>query len=159
GDLDYQDFERLPREDEAVVLRTVLETLVSRAWCLRQPCDGSALLTFPSYFRRERKEQPAHPSVLVTYRFDGPADEIYATLVVRLHHTAAFESTDLLRSAADFRTQVGQKLGFTMKRESEGTSVLEVYFEPAVDGNSRVLLLRYVHDHLVQHGKNVLRLR
>ena len=92
GDLDYQDFKRLPREDEAVVLRTLLESFISRAWCLRQPCDGSAMLTFPSYFRRERKEQPSHPSVLVTYRFDGPADDIYATLVVRLHHTVAFNT-------------------------------------------------------------------
>ena len=28
GDLDYQDFKRLPREDEAVVLRTLLETFI-----------------------------------------------------------------------------------------------------------------------------------
>ncbi|MGH7946647.1 MAG: DUF4365 domain-containing protein, partial [Opitutaceae bacterium] len=159
GDLDYQDFKRLPREDEAVVLRTLLETFISRAWCLRQPCDGSALLTFPSYFRRERKEQPSHPSVLVTYRFDGPTDDIYATLVVRLHHTVAFESTDLWKSAADFKTQMGAELGFTLTRETEGTSRMEVYFEPDVDPNSRVLFLRYVHDHLTQHAQNVVRLR
>lgn len=55
GDLDCQDFKRLPREDEAVVLRTLLETFISRAWCLRQPCDGTALLTFPGYFGLERK--------------------------------------------------------------------------------------------------------
>ncbi|NTU43103.1 MAG: DUF4365 domain-containing protein, partial [Nitrospirales bacterium] len=159
GDLDYQDFKRLPREDEEVVLRTLLETFVSRAWCLRQPCDGTAMLTFPSYFRRERKEQPGHPSVLVTYRFDGPTDDIYATLVVRLHHTVAFESTDLWKSAADFRTQTGAALGFTLMRESEGASRLEVYFEPKVDSNSQVLFLRYVHDHLTQHAQNVVRLR
>lgn len=159
GDLDYQDFKRLPREDEAVVLRTLLETFISRAWCLRQPCDGSAMLTFPSYFRRERTEQPTHPSVLVTYRFDGPADDIYATLVVRLHHTVAFQSTDLWKSAADFKTQLGAKLGFTLLRDGEGTSRLEVYFEPDVDGNSRVVFLRYVHDHLMQHAQNVVRLR
>jgi hypothetical protein len=117
------------------------------------------MLTFPSYFRRERKEQPSHPSVLVTYRFDGPAEDIYATLVVRLHHTVAFESTDLWKSAADFQTQTGAALGFTLMRESEGTSRLEVYFEPDVDQNSRVLFLRYVHDHLTQHAQNVVRLR
>ncbi|HEY3325223.1 MAG TPA: TIR domain-containing protein [Planctomycetota bacterium] len=159
GDLDYQDFKRLPREDEAVVLRALLEAFVSRAWCLRQPCDGSAMLTFPSYFRRERKEQPSHPSVLVTYRFEGPADDIYATLVVRLHHTVAFETTELWRSAADFKTQTGARLGFTLMRESEGTSLLEVYFEPGVDENSQVLFLRYVHEHLMQHAQNVVRLR
>jgi small GTP-binding protein len=160
GDLDYQDFKRLLREDEAVILRTLLETFINRAWCLRQPCDGSAMLTFPSYFRRERKEQPSHPSVLVTYRFDGPADDIYATLVVRLHHTVAFnQGVELWKSAADFKTQLGAKLGFTLLRDSEGTSRLEVYFEPDVDGNSRVLFLRYVHDHLMQYAQNVVRLR
>ena len=159
GDLDYQDFQRLPREDEVVVLRTLLETFVGRAWCLRGPCDGSALLTFPSYFRRERPDQPSHPSTLVTYRFDGPTDEIYATLVVRLHHTVAFDSTELWKSAADFKTNTGAALGFTLKRETEGTSLLEVYFAPDVDPNSRVVFLRYVHDHLMQHAQNVARLR
>lgn len=159
GDLDYQDFKRLPREDEMVVLRTLQESFVNRAWCLRQPCDGSAILTFPSYFRRERKEQPSHPSVLVTYQFDGPADDIYATLVVRLHHTVAFQSTDLWKSAADFKTQMGAKLGFTLTREAEGKSLLEVYFEPDVDENSRVVFLSYVHDHLMQQAQNVKRLR
>jgi len=78
---------------------------------------------------------------------------------VRLHHTVAFESTDLWKSAADFRTQTGQKLGFTLTREAEGTARLEVYFEPDVDASSRVLFLRYVHDHLVQHAHKVVRLR
>jgi hypothetical protein len=41
GDLDYQDFKRLPYEDEAAVLRTLLETFINRAWCLRRACDGS----------------------------------------------------------------------------------------------------------------------
>jgi len=159
GELDYQDFKRLSGEDEGVVLRALLETFVSRAWCLRQTCDGTAMLTFPSYFRRERKEQPSHPSVLVTYRFDGPSEEIYATLVVRLHHTVAFDSAELWKSAADFMTQTGAKLGFAIARESEGSSRLEVYFELDVDENSRVLFLRYVHDHLMQYTQNVVRLR
>ncbi len=48
GALGYQDFKRPPHDDEAVVLRTLLETFISRAWCLRQPCDASEMLTFPS---------------------------------------------------------------------------------------------------------------
>jgi hypothetical protein len=159
GDLDYQDFTRLPKEDEAVVLRTLLETLISRAWCLRQASDSSAILTFPSYFRRERNEQPSHPTVLVTYRFDGPRDDIYATLVVRLHHTVAFQSTALWKSAADFKTQTGAALGFRLTNEPEGASRLQIYFEPDVDLNSRVLFLRYVQDHLTAEAQNVVRLR
>jgi len=142
-----------------VVLRALHETFISRAWCLRQSTDGTAILTFPSYFRRERRDQPSHPDVMVTYRFDGPVDDIYATLVVRLHHTVAFESTNFWKAAADFKTQTSAALGFTVKIETEGTSRLEIYFEPDVDENSRVLFLRYVHDHLTQYAQNVLRLR
>ena len=40
--------------------------------------------------------------VLVNYRFTGFLDEVYAMLVVRLHHTVTFQSTELWKSAADF---------------------------------------------------------
>jgi hypothetical protein len=159
GNLDYQDLIRLPSDDEAVVLRTLLETFIRRAWCLRQPTDDGVLLIFPSYLQRERPEQQTHPKVLVTYRFTGPADEIYATLVVRLQHTGAFDSAHLWRFAADFQTQTGTGLGLKLTRESEGTSRIEVYFEPEVDENSRVLFLRYVHDHLSQHAGELVRVR
>ena len=36
--------------------------------------------------------------------FNGFLDEIYATLVVRLHHTKPFEQDQLWRYAADFKT-------------------------------------------------------
>jgi hypothetical protein len=116
-------------------------------------------LTFPSYFRRERQQQPAHPNVLVTYRFTGPVEEIYATLVVRLHYTVAFESAELWKDAADFRTQTGAALGLKITRESEGTSRLDAYFSPDVDESSRFLFLLYIHQHLEEQAGDVIRLR
>ena len=41
--------------------------------------------------------------MLVDYRFTGFLDEIYATLVVRLHHGDAFAQDELWRYAADFK--------------------------------------------------------
>jgi hypothetical protein len=159
GDLDYQDFKRLPREDEAVVLRALHETVVSRAWCLRQPHRDTALLTFPTYFRRERPEQPNHPSVLVTYRFAGPVDDLYATLVVRLHHTEAFETDQLWKFAADFKTQTGRSLGLKLTREAEGAARLELYFDSDVEMDSRVIFERYIFNHLTEYARDVVRLR
>jgi hypothetical protein len=140
-------------------LRALHETFVSRAWCLRQARGNTTLLTFPSYFRRERPEQPDHPNVLVTYRFSGPVDDIYATVVVRLPHTEAFDTDQLWKFAADFRTQTGKGLGLKLTREAEGAARVEVYFTPEVDENSRVVFLRYVHNHLNDQGQNVVRLR
>jgi hypothetical protein len=159
GVLDYQDFERLPDEDEKIILRALYETLINRAWCLRQVCDGVAQLIFPSYFRRERPEKPHRPNVHVTYRFSGPIDDIYATLVVRLHHTETFESDQLWKDAADFKTQTGQGLGIKMVREMEGVARLEIYFNADVGENMRLVFARYIHNHLNQYGTQVERLR
>ena len=74
GDWEHQDFKRLPREDEAVVLRTLLQTFISRAWCLRQPCDGRALLTFPQIKDprwADYWQQQAYAVMLVIRTSDG----------------------------------------------------------------------------------------
>jgi TIR domain/Domain of unknown function (DUF4365)/Ras of Complex, Roc, domain of DAPkinase/WD domain, G-beta repeat len=159
GDLDYMDFNRLPREDEEVVLRALHETALGHAWCLRQPSDGGTLLTFPSYFRRKRLENPAHPNVLASYRFCGPVDEIYATLVVRLNHTKALNTSDLWKDAADFRTQAGAPLGITLIREGEGRFRLDAWFAPRVSDDARIIFERYIFDHLTEHAHDVKRLR
>lgn len=159
GNLDYQGLRRLPATNEAVVLRKLHETVVSRAWCLRQVCDGATTLTFPSYFGRERPEQPSHPGVVVTYRFGGPVDAIYATLVVRLHHSTAFDTDELWKSAADFRTPTGHKLGILLIHEAEGRGRLDIYFEPNVGKHFRALFLRHVDEHLQLHANEVVLFR
>src|SRR5262249_10942494 len=81
------------------------------------------------------------------------------TLVVRLHHTEAFESEQLWRFAADFKTQTGRDLGLKLTREAEGNARLELYFSPAVEMDSRVIFERYVYNHLIEHAQDVVRLR
>jgi hypothetical protein len=64
--------------------------LVERSLCLHEHTDTGTMLIFPSYYRRERPELVGHPAALVSYRFNGFLDEIFATLEVRLHHTKPF---------------------------------------------------------------------
>ncbi len=97
--------------------------------CLREQTDHGPVLVFPSYYRRERPELVGHPAVLVSYRFSGFLDDIYATLVVRLHHTASFAHDQLWRYAADFRTLTGKQLGVKLTRRADGMGELDVYFE------------------------------
>lgn len=82
GDLDYQDRKRLPPHEEQIVLRAMHQTFVNHGLCLREHTDKGPLLIFPSYFKRERPELEGHPFVIVTYKFNGALDEIYATLIV-----------------------------------------------------------------------------
>jgi hypothetical protein len=88
GALAYESsMQRLEAEEERFVLLAMHQTLVERGLCSREQTETGTLLIFPSYYGRERPELEGHPAVLVSYRFAGFLDDIYATLVVRLHHT------------------------------------------------------------------------
>ena len=99
--------------------------LVERALCLREHTTAGTLLISPSYYRRERKESTGHPAVLVSYRFHGLLDDIYATLVVRLHHSQTIEQDELWRYAADFKTLTGKQLGVKLTRLGDGAQMSE----------------------------------
>ena len=160
GDLTYQSsMQRLEAEEERFVLLAMHQTLVERGLCLREHTDTGPLLIFPSFYRRERPELVGHPAVLVTYRFNGFLDDIYATLVVKLHHTKTFDQDELWRYAADFKTLTGKQLGVKLTRRADGAGELEVYFDPAISDEQKIVFSRYVHEHLMQKGQDVVRLR
>ena len=160
GDLAYESsMPRLAGDEERFVLLAMHQTLVERGLCLRQPTDKGNLLVFPSYYRRERPDIVKYPAVLVNYRFTGFLDEIYATLVVRLHHTEPFQQDQLWRYAADFKTNTGKQLGVKLTRLAPGVGELEVYFDPAVAMEEKIIFSKYVHEHLLQHARDVERLR
>jgi len=160
GTLSYQSsMERLPAEEERFVLLAMHQTLIERGLCLREHTENGALLIFPSFYRRERPDLVGHPAVLVSYRFNGFLDDIYATLVVRLHHTKPFKQDQLWRYAADFQTLTNKKLGVKLTRRAEGAGELQVYFDPAIPVEEKIIFSRYVHEHLLQKAMDVVRLR
>jgi Domain of unknown function (DUF4365)/Ras family len=160
GDLTYQSsLERLETDEERFVLLAMHQTLVERGLCLREHTDKGPLLIFPSYYRRERPELVGYPAVLVSYRFNGFLDDIYATLVVRLHHTKPFQQDELWRYAADFKTLTGKQLGVKLTRRTEGAGELEVYFDPTIPIGEKIIFSKYVHEHLLQSANDVVRLR
>jgi WD40 repeat protein/GTPase SAR1 family protein len=159
GRLDYQDMKRLPPDEEQIVLRAMHQTFIDHGLCLREPTEAGTLLVFPSYFKRERPVMKGHPAALVTYQFSGQLDDIYSTLVVRLHHTPAFEKDQLWRFAADFKTQAGKRVGLKMLKQREGAAELVVYFEPDISDDTKATFIRYVHEHLEAKAQEVIRLR
>jgi small GTP-binding protein len=159
GDLVYASVERLGSDEERFVLLAMHQMLVERGLCIREHTDQGALLVFPSYYRRERPELVGHPAVLVSYRFNGFLDEIYSTLVVRLHHTRPFERDVLWRYAADFKTLTEKKLGVKLIRRAEGVGELELYFDTKIPVEEQIIFSRYVHEHLLQKSQDVVRLR
>ena len=160
GHLTYQSSaKRLGPDEERFVLLAMHQNLVERGLCFRQHTDAGPLLIFPSYYRRERPELIGHPAVLVSYRLNGFLDDIYATLVVRLHHTRSFQQDHLWRYAADFKTLTDKQLGVKLSRRAEGAGELEVYFDPTIPVEEKIIFSKYIHEHLLQNGNDVVRLR
>ena len=89
--------------------------------------------------------------MLVSYRFNGFLDDIYATLVVRLQHTKPFEQSQLWRYAADFKTLTQKQLGVKLTRLAEGAGELDVYFDPTIPVEEKIIFSQYVHEHLVKN--------
>lgn len=100
GQLNFEEIQRLSPREEAIVLRAMHQTLVDCGFCLTKETDAEPLLVFPSYFNRERRAQIDDPRVFGTFRFSGALKELYGTLVVKLHHTRAFEKGELWRYEA-----------------------------------------------------------
>jgi len=159
GKLVYEDVPRLAPDEEQIVLRAMHQTFVEHGLALREHTDIGTLLVFPSYFKRERPELETHPAAFITYRFVGAIDEIYSTLVVRLHYTPAFEKDRLWRFAADFKTHEGRRVGLKLVKKPEGAAEITVYFDPGIPDDTKVTFIRYIHDHLKAKDSNTIRIR
>jgi hypothetical protein len=135
------------------------ETLLARGLCFRLSTERGTQLVFPSYYRCERPALTQHPPVHMSFHFSGFLDAVYATLVVKLHHTHPFEQNDLWRNAANFKTITGKTLGVKLTTLEEGTGKLEVYFDPTISVEEQMIFCKYIYEHLKDNATEVQRLR
>jgi len=159
AELDFKDMKRLDEADEKILLRAMLQTFLDRSLCARVETDKGTQLVFPSYFKQDRPEIPEQPHVVVTYGFSGTLDEIYSTLVVRLHYTNDFEMDQLWRYAADFITLAGKRVGLQMTKKKDTAAEMQVYFEAGTHVDTKVSFIKYVHEHLKKRAQDVIRVR
>ena len=159
GLLDYKDMSRLAQADEQVLLRAMVQTFLDRALCLRETTPAGVMLVFPSYLRRDKPKIAQYPDVFVTYGFSGPLDEIYAALVVKLSYSGGFRKDQLWKDAADFKTPSGKRVGLTMQKSAAGSADLMVYFEAGVPDDTKVMFIKYIHEHLLSRAQGVTRVR
>jgi small GTP-binding protein len=157
--LDFKDMERLDEADEKILLRAMLQTFIDRSLCARVETGRGTQLVFPSYFKLDRPEITEYPNVVVTYGFAGTLDEIYSTLVVRLHYTELFEMGELWRYAADFKTVADKRVGLQMTKKKGDAAEIQVYFEAGTHVNTKVSFIKYIHEHLKMRAQDVTRVR
>lgn len=142
------NFEDLPRlmnfETERSLLHAVVELFLQRELALRE----SEQLVFPSKFNRQRPDNPEHQPREVAYYFSGSVEEIYATLVVRLFYCGSFALKGLWKDAAEFYDSLDNLCGFSLNTSSEGQGLISVFFADSTPDSSKVLFLRFIHQHI-----------
>jgi WD40 repeat protein len=158
GKLPADGMPRLSAEDEQQLLPALVALFLERALAWKQETSRGTMLVFPNYVRLPRPTPPPRPGRTVVYRFTGPLEEIYCTLVVRLHYSGLFSETKLYRQGADFATVTGRLAALTM-RESGERGELDVYFGDKLDADVQAAFQQFVHDHLTAKAKDVERLR
>lgn len=159
GDIDFQDLKRLDEPDEKLLLRAMVQTFLDRGLCYRIKPEGGHRLVFPAYFKHDRPELPQQPDVLITYRFTGPVDQIYTTLVVRLNYTNDFEIDRLWRYAGDFKSLGGGRAGLILTKERDDAAIIKVFFDDKCSMDSKVSFIKYIHEHLKREASDVTRSR
>ncbi len=147
--IDFEDLERIAvAETERSLLHAVIQLLLEREVALRE----SGQLAFPSKINRQRPDVPKPQLREVAYRFAGSVEAIYATLVVRLFYCGAFTLKALWKNGVDFNDALDTLCGLTLDNSSEGQGVISVFFAADSSNSSKVLFLRFIHEHLHQRS-------
>ena len=154
---DFTGVRRLPRPDEELLLRALVQTFLERSLCIAEDTGAGQQLVFPSQYRREINI-PWQPDVFVSYTFHGEWQSVWTTLVVRLWYSSEFERRELWRNAAEFQSSRGHLLGLKIdNRQGEGEATISLFFDMAAPDELKVILIEYVHRHLAKYATQIRR--
>ena len=91
----------------------------------------------------------------IYYDFNGPIDNIYASLVARLVISKRFGPVRLWARYAEFGDSSRGTFGLR-RADSIGRGHLDLYFDTSTDSGLRTLFRDFVNDHLTSEGVKVL---
>jgi small GTP-binding protein len=145
--------ERLPRDQELVVLECVVDLLIASGICFR----SNGLLIFPALFRSHGVTDPgqAHDSVAVAYDFLGPVENIYSALVCWLALSQRFGAMRLWEHRVELARPGGGTAGLRRVVRPDGhgnAGRFEIFFDHGTDGALRQFFVGVVDDFLRGEG-------
>jgi small GTP-binding protein len=133
------------RQEQLLVFAT-LEELIQAELVLREPTADGMQLVFPSALRRDLPASEGPRGDGVVFRFEGPIENVYATLIVRLSRSNQFTRVATWQSAARFAADQGE-CTICLKSDGEGRAELWIGYDRVPD-YLRLQFERFVHAHL-----------
>ena len=133
------------RQQRLLVIAT-MEELLQHELVLREATADGVQLVFPSAYRRDLPASQMPKGDGVVFRFEGPIENVYATLIVRLTRSNTFTRVATWQSAARFAADVGE-CTVALKFDGEGKAELWIGYHQ-VEADLRAQFERFVHAHL-----------
>ena len=129
---------------ERCLLHAVVERFLSTETAIR---EGEHLI-FPSKLNLPNPRSGDRTSTDTIYRFAGPIEQIYATLVVRLVYGNAFILQRAWRNGATFHDTLGRSCEVEIEGHAQNVAELSLAFEEATSIESRLLFAHFIHEHV-----------
>lgn len=129
-------------QQERLLVYATLEELIQHELVLREDTEDGMQLVFPAAYRRDLPTSEAPRGDGVVFRFEGPIDNIYSTLIVRLTRSNRFTRIAAWQSAAE-----GGECTVSLKSDGEGKAELWIGYD-GVPRHLRMQLERFVHAQL-----------
>jgi small GTP-binding protein len=133
---------------ERLLLTATVEEVLRHEVALREHSDEGPYLVFPTQSRREAPslEDPYRPWLEI--EFEGPVQNVYATLVVRLAHSGLFERDQTYLNAATF-TAERTSFGVSVVEVEEGIGILHIFGS----GDPEEPVSGWFADYVIAHAK------
>lgn len=155
GHIKPKDEGGLSAADKIFLLHATVELFLRLGLALEQ--DGN--LVFPSKFNRKMPPLQEDPVVEVEFTFEGPVENLYTTLVVKLCYGGVFKLKKLWKNAAEFVNARELVCGFQLQSKGDGQGTLRVFYAEGVRDGDKALFLKIIADHFSEKRTEVERQR
>ncbi len=117
---------------------------------LKEESNDGVYLVFPSQFIRDWPDAPDPEGKAVMIMFEGPLQNIYATMAVRLAHSGLFSTAreDMWRNAIKFKASAGGICGIYLRERMEGQGELILFYSRDASPQTRFHFEEYILTHL-----------
>ncbi|HEX3763396.1 MAG TPA: metallophosphoesterase [Kofleriaceae bacterium] len=147
--------DRLPRDQELVILECVVDLLIKSGICFR----SGRLLIFPALFRSQGSDDGHTHAVAIAYDLVGPVDAIYSSLVCWLALGQGLGAMRLWEHRVEFARPVGGVCGLRRAAPSARSAAarrFEVYFDDAAEASTREFFAGVIDDFLRTQGVEMI---
>ncbi len=136
------------REQEKLLLLAMIEDLLRHELALREQTGSGQFLIFPSQSTRVNPALPDPEGKTVSFTFEGPVLNVYATLAVRLARSEQFYKKELWKDAITYTARLGGICGVFLRNSGEGRGELLLFFDKDVSDETRFNFEEYAAAHL-----------